>query len=84
MSVWHDGAGLVRWILLYTAKILILCIALRFVSVRHVGVSSARWCEFGTLGSVRHVGGYLARCYCSVGTMHRVNGTMKFQDIFSS
>ena len=38
-SVWHVGAGLTRWILLYKAKILILCIALRFVSVRYVGVS---------------------------------------------
>ena len=41
-SVWHVGTGLARWIVLYTTKILILRIALRFVPVRHVGVSSER------------------------------------------
>ena len=41
-SVWHVGTGLARWIVLYTTKILVLRIALRFVLFRHVGVSSTR------------------------------------------
>ena len=59
-SVWYVRGSLVRCILLYKAKILILCIDLRFVVVmhvgvvRHVGFGAARWGLFGTLGAVWH------------------------------
>ena len=58
LSVCHVDTGLARWIVLYTTKILVLRIALIFVSVRHVGVSSARWGRFGTILSYQQHDGF--------------------------
>ena len=44
--------SLARWILLYEAKILILCIDLIFMAVMHVGDSSARWVRCRDLPSL--------------------------------